>query len=158
LHLCTSMSFLLYSRIWMRISRNVFLFSLNKLRDFLPCFIPTPASEYCISFSRDKRSDADRSRLSLLSFDGGNIGDKRDRLWKSSFHRRRKWERKERREVGKRSESNVFKCRCIYRVKDVAEDDISTRASYPNMSVIYFPRSIRADDLKNIKLLKDISL
>jgi len=76
------MSFLLYSRIWMRscIFRNAFLFSLNKLRDFLPCFIPTPASEYCISFSRDKRSDADRSRLSLLSFDayndGGNIGDK----------------------------------------------------------------------------------
>jgi len=147
------------------ISRNAFLFSLNKLRDFLPCFIPTPASEYCISFSRDKRSDADRSRLSLLSFDayndGGNIGDKRDRLWKSSFHRRRRAGKclsKVGKKVGKRSESNVFKCRCIYRVKDVTEDDISTRASYPNMSGIYFPRSIRVDDLKSIKLLKEISL
>lgn len=76
---------------------------------FYPVFIPAPVSEYCVSRSRDKRSDAaDILYFSLTMHNNGsgNIGDKRDRLWKSSFRRQGAQENvswKHGRRLGKRS-------------------------------------------------------
>lgn len=59
--------------------------ALNKLRDFLPCFAPTPSSEYCVSFSGinganyGSAADTDFPYFPLNdACDGdGNIGDGR---------------------------------------------------------------------------------
>lgn len=144
-----------------------YFFLLNKLHHFHPCFTSTPVSEYCVSFSRDKRSDAADSRLSLLSFDVRTtaaeilatseivrenhpfIDD--DAEENVSRKRGKRWDAQSRSQTYLNADALIM-LKTSRKMTSRREQVI-----YLNMSVIYFPRLIK-NELKDSKYRRKRSI